>query len=50
MRLLSRDDWYEISHDLDWTLSYAEERDAFPAEWAARLVASLVNTKWSRTS
>src|SRR3977135_304146 len=33
MRLLNRDDWYEISHDLDWTLSYVEERDAFPAEW-----------------
>jgi hypothetical protein len=33
MRLLSRDDWYEISHDLDWTLSYVEDSDAFPAEW-----------------
>jgi toluene monooxygenase system protein A len=33
MKLLDRDDWYGISHDLDWTLSYVDEKDAFPAEW-----------------
>jgi Methane/Phenol/Toluene Hydroxylase/YHS domain len=33
MKLLSRDDWYDIAHELDWTLSYVEEKDAFPAEW-----------------
>src|SRR5258707_11955854 len=32
--LLNRDDWYDISHDLDWTLSYVEEQDAFPVEWS----------------
>jgi YHS domain-containing protein len=34
MTLLNRDDWYDISHDLDWTLSYVEEQDAFPVEWS----------------
>ena len=26
--------WYDISRDLDWTLSYVEEQDAFPVEWS----------------
>jgi hypothetical protein len=30
---LSRDDWYDISHDVDWTLSYVDHAEAFPAEW-----------------
>src|SRR5579859_6828322 len=30
---LSRDDWYDISHDVDWTLSYVEHTEAFPDEW-----------------
>src|SRR5450755_3814362 len=34
MTLLNRDDWYDISHDLDWTPSYVEEQDAFPVEWS----------------
>jgi hypothetical protein len=34
MTLLNRDDWYDISHDLDWTLSYVEEQGAFPVEWS----------------
>ena len=34
MTPLNRDDWYDISHDLDWTLSYVEEQDAFPVEWS----------------
>jgi toluene monooxygenase system protein A len=34
MTLLNRDDWYDISHDLDWTLSYVEEQEAFPVEWS----------------
>ena len=34
MTLLNRDDWYDISHDLDWTLSYVKEQDAFPMEWS----------------
>jgi hypothetical protein len=24
--LLDRDDWYDIAHDLDWSLSYVELR------------------------
>src|SRR6266542_4857546 len=31
--LLNRDDWYDTSRDLDWTLSDVEEDAAFPAEW-----------------
>jgi Methane/Phenol/Toluene Hydroxylase./YHS domain. len=31
--LLNRDDWYETSRDLDWTLSYVDEGAAFPTEW-----------------
>jgi hypothetical protein len=30
--LLNRDDWYETSRDLDWTLSYVDEDAAFPTE------------------
>ena len=32
--LLNRDDWYETSRDLDWTLSYADPAVAFPARWS----------------
>jgi toluene monooxygenase system protein A len=31
--LLNRDDWYQTSRDLDWTLSYVDHEVAFPAEW-----------------
>jgi toluene monooxygenase system protein A len=31
--LLNRDDWYETSRDLDWTLSYVDRDEAFPASW-----------------
>ena len=31
--LLNRDDWYETSRDLDWTLSYVDHDAAFPASW-----------------
>ena len=31
--LLNRDDWYEISHDLDWSLSYVSREAAFPDAW-----------------
>lgn len=31
--LLERDDWYDIAHDLDWSLSYVAQEDAFPAAW-----------------
>jgi len=31
--LLNRDDWYETSRDLDWSLSYASHEAAFPPEW-----------------
>jgi Methane/Phenol/Alkene Hydroxylase len=34
MTLLNRDDWYDLSHDLDWTLSYVDEQDAFPVQWS----------------
>jgi len=30
---LNRDDWYDIARDVDWTLSYVKEADAFPAVW-----------------
>jgi Methane/Phenol/Toluene Hydroxylase/YHS domain len=32
--LLNRDDWYDTSRDLDWTLSYVEPEVAFPAAWS----------------
>ena len=32
--LLNRDDWYETSRDLDWTLSYVQPDAAFPASWS----------------
>jgi toluene monooxygenase system protein A len=31
--LLNRDDWYETSRDLDWTLSYVDRDAAFPPSW-----------------
>jgi hypothetical protein len=31
--LLARDDWYDIAHDVDWSLSYVEHESAFPVEW-----------------
>jgi toluene monooxygenase system protein A len=31
--LLTQDDWYETSRDLDWTFSYVDRAAAFPAEW-----------------
>ena len=34
MRLLSRDDWYDIGRDLDWTLSYVDHAEAFPDSWS----------------
>ena len=33
--LLNRDDWYETSRDLDWTLSYADPRSRSPLAGAA---------------
>ena len=30
--LLNRDDWYDTSRDLDWTLSYVEHDAAFPPQ------------------
>ena len=32
--LLDRDDWYDIAHDLDWSLSYVAQEDAFPDVWS----------------
>jgi hypothetical protein len=31
--LLNRDDWYETSRDLTWSLSYVDPDVAFPAAW-----------------
>lgn len=31
--LLNRDDWYETSRDVDWTLSYVDRDAAFPSAW-----------------
>jgi hypothetical protein len=31
--LLDRDDWYDVSHDLEWSLSYVDQGDAFPVVW-----------------
>ena len=33
MTVLSRDDWYDIARDVDWTLSYVDKQDAFPDAW-----------------
>lgn len=33
MALLNRDDWYDIARDVDWTLSYVDPAEAFPAAW-----------------
>lgn len=32
--LLNRDDGYDTSRDLDWTFSYADRSEAFPASWS----------------
>ncbi|WP_018503520.1 isoprene monooxygenase oxygenase subunit alpha [Parafrankia discariae] len=32
--LLNRDDWYDTSRDLEWTLSYVDPEVAFPARWS----------------
>jgi len=32
--LLNRDDWYETSRDLNWTLSYVDPEVAFPQRWS----------------
>ncbi|HSV38884.1 MAG TPA: isoprene monooxygenase oxygenase subunit alpha [Nocardioidaceae bacterium] len=32
--LLNRDDWYETSRDLDWSLSYVDQAEAFPTSWS----------------
>ena len=33
MTVLSRDDWYDIARDVDWTISYVDEKEAFPDAW-----------------
>ena len=33
MTVLSRDDWYDIARDVDWTLSYVDKQEAFPEAW-----------------
>lgn len=33
MTLLNRDEWYDIARDVDWTLSYVDEKEAFPDAW-----------------
>jgi len=30
---MNRDEWYDLARDLDWTLSYVDEKQAFPDEW-----------------
>jgi hypothetical protein len=42
--LLNRDDWYEISRDLDWTLSYVSHAAAFPPDWTG--AANLPGDAW----
>jgi toluene monooxygenase system protein A len=32
--LLNRDDWYDMSRNLDWSLSYADEDEVFPVRWS----------------
>jgi 1,2-phenylacetyl-CoA epoxidase catalytic subunit len=32
--LLNRDDWYETSRDLNWTVSYVDPAEAFPKTWS----------------
>jgi len=34
MTILQRDDWYDIARDVDWTLSYVDEKEAFPEQWS----------------
>ena len=34
MSMLQRDDWYDIARDVDWTLSYVDEKTAFPEQWS----------------
>jgi YHS domain-containing protein len=34
MALLNRDDWYDIARDVDWALSYVDEKEAFPEAWS----------------
>lgn len=32
--LLNRDDWYDISRDLNWEFSYADHAEVFPDRWS----------------
>lgn len=32
--LLTRDDWYETSRDVDWTFSAVDRAVAFPTSWS----------------
>src|SRR5438105_13909866 len=42
---MNRDEWYDLARDLDWTLSYVDEKQAFPDEWtgAGEIPASAWN-------
>ena len=31
---LNRDDWYDISRDLNWDVAYVDQAEAFPAQWS----------------
>lgn len=31
--IIDRDDWYDLSRDLNWTLTYVEHDELFPEEW-----------------
>jgi 1,2-phenylacetyl-CoA epoxidase catalytic subunit len=44
--LLSRDDWYDIARDLNWTISYVDPATVFPAEWTG--VADVPPEAWER--
>jgi len=43
--LLDRDDWYDIAHDLDWSLSYVAHEEAFPAAWTGSKERARVRQK-----
>jgi toluene monooxygenase system protein A len=43
--MLTNDDWYDIAHDVDWTLSSVDAEEAFPASWSG--VGSIPKEAWA---
>ncbi len=45
MTVPNRDEWYDIARDVEWTLSYVKQEDAFPADWQG--AAGIPHEAWA---